>query len=92
MAIIRRRTLTRIFFVICLGFVVRVLFSSPPSSEAPEIRKHGVMDLVSRSDKVLDVQRHDFLQVRMGRDERDDLLDREIRNGVQDYWERFQKP
>ncbi len=69
-------------------------FIAPKSSpdDAPEIRTHGVLDYVKRSDKVLDVQRHDFLQVRMGRDERDDLLGHVVRDGVKDYWERFQKP
>ena len=50
------------------------------------------MDYVKRTDKVLDVQRYDFLQVRMGRDERDDIFGETIREGIEDYWERFEKP
>ena len=50
------------------------------------------MDYVTRSDKQLDARKLQFLQVRMGRDDRPDLFSNIIDDGVQDYWERFQKP
>jgi hypothetical protein len=47
--------------------------------------------------KVLNPQRHAFLQVRMGREEdepetMEDVMDYSIRNRVRDYWERYQLP
>ena len=91
--LLRKRNISRIFFVVCIAFVVRYLFSpSSSTANSGEIRKHGVMDLVSRSDRVLDVQRHEFLQVRMGRDERGDIFQKYMRDGVDDFWERFEKP
>lgn len=69
---------------------------SVPSFYGPgdpsEIRKQNVFDLVTGSDKQLDARNLPFLQVRMGRDDRPDLFSSLIDDGVQDYWERFQKP
>ena len=91
--VLRKRNISRIFVVVCIAFAVRYLFSpSSSTANSGEIRKHGVMDLVSRSDRVLDVQRHEFLQVRMGRDERGDIFQKYMRDGVDDFWERFEKP
>lgn len=97
---LRRRSFTRLFFIICLGGIVRLVFFSSPSSspsslftsDSLEIQEHNVLERVTRPDKSLNVHKHKFLQVRMGRDDRDDLLGDVIRNGVMDYWERFQKP
>ncbi|KAL5522230.1 hypothetical protein ACEPAF_2087 [Sanghuangporus sanghuang] len=61
------------------------------ATESPEIRRQGVLDLVARSDK-LDVQKYDFLQVRIGRDERPDLFTNIVQDGLDDFWERFEKP
>ena len=100
---IRRRSLVRI--LIFAGFVLLVRFvvlcpSSPAASsvkslyasDPQEIKKHGVLDLVTRGEKLLDARKHKFLQVRMGRDERDDLFSEIIKDGYMDYWERFQEP
>jgi hypothetical protein len=97
---LRRRSLTRILFALGLGIFLRLVFfssSSSPStsfytSDSLEIQEHNVLERVTRPDKTLNVQKHKFLQVRMGRDDRDDLLVNVISNGVKDYWERFQKP
>jgi hypothetical protein len=96
---LRRRSLTRLFFVLFVGACVRYLFfsSTTPSSvphhaKPNEILGYNVLERVTRLDKTLNVQKHKFLQVRMGRDERDDLFGDVVRNGVRDYWERFQKP
>lgn len=97
---LRRRSFTRIFFVVSVGIFLRLAFfpsSSLPSSsfhasDSLEIQEHNVLERVTRADKTLNVQKHRFLQVRMGRDERDDLLGDVVKNGVLDYWERFQKP
>ena len=93
--ILRRRNVTRVLVIVCLAFAAKYIFAPSSSASAnnrAEIRKHGVLDLVSRSDRVLDVQRHDFLQVRMGRDERGDVFQKYMRDGVDDFWERFEKP
>ena len=94
---LRRRSLTRILFALGFGIFLRLVFfsssSSPTSSiDSLEIQENNVLERVTRSDRTLNVQKHKFLQVRMGRDDRDDLLVDVISNGVMDYWERFQKP
>jgi hypothetical protein len=93
--VIRRRSLARLAGIGAALLVFRWLFFSP-STEAKtkvhEIRQHGVLDLVQIGGSALDVQRHEFLQVRMGRDERPDILDSYVHSGLGDYWDRFQKP
>lgn len=89
--LLRRRSLTRIFWIIGLAVLVKLLFFSSVKQESPQIRRQGVLDLVAGSDR-LDVQKYDFLQVRIGRDERPDMLSDVIDSGIDDFWERFQKP
>lgn len=88
----RRRSVGRLLVFIVIGFIFRYIFG-PGHSNGDEILEHNVLQrVVTRSDKTLDVQRHPFLQARLGRDDSDDLLSHVIRNGVADYWERFQQP
>ena len=100
---LRRRSLVRIFLFAGFVLIVRFLVLHPSSpaassvkalysSDPQEIKKHGVLDLVTRGEKLLDARKHTFLQVRMGRDERDDLFSDIIKDGYMDYWERFQEP
>lgn len=44
------------------------------------------------SGQPLDTRKYGFLQSRINRDETPDLFDNDIRNGINDFWERFQKP
>ena len=91
----RRRNLTRIFILISAAILIRLATSSGPSSSGTklhEIQGHGVLDFVHGSESVLDTRRYDFLQSRFGRDEREGIMGDIVRNGVDDYWERFQKP
>ena len=91
----RRRNLTRIFILISAAILIRLATSSKSSSsktKSHEIQGHGVLDFVHGSENALDARRHAFLQSRVGRDEREDLMSDIVRNGVDDYWERFQKP
>jgi len=91
----RRRNLTRIFILISAAILIRLATSSKSSSSKTknnEIQGHGVLDFVHGSEYALDSRRHTFLQSRVGRDEREDLMGDIVRNGVDDYWERFQKP
>jgi hypothetical protein len=67
-----------------------VFFSGSPPAE--EIQSHGVLERVLINDKYLDVSKYPFLQSRLGRDERPDLFDQEISDGIWDFWSRFQKP
>ncbi|WWC65346.1 uncharacterized protein I303_107964 [Kwoniella dejecticola CBS 10117] len=74
------------------GFLLlRALFfsSSPP---AEEIQSHGVLERVIGNDKYLDVSKYPFLQSRQGRDDRPDMFDTEVSEGLLDFWTRFQKP
>lgn len=98
---IRRRTIIRVLVLAALALIIKLLASPSDNSsvrafytsaDPKEIRKQGVLDLVTRSDKQLDARKYEFLQVRMGRDDRPDLLADVVNDGVQDYWERFQKP
>ena len=91
----RRRNLTRIFILISAAVLIRLATTSNSSSsnaKSHEIQGHGVLDFVHGSEYALDARRHAFLQSRVGRDEREDLMSDIVRNGVDDYWERFQKP
>ncbi len=100
--VIRRRTFVRLLSFGALALLLKLILGSPSHSTAvssfygpvdpKEIRKQNVLDLVRGSDKQLDARTHEFLQVRMGRDERPDLFADVIDSGVQDYWERFQRP
>jgi hypothetical protein len=92
--ILRRRNLTRLVGIVAALLFLRWFFTSSSTQEkrTHEIREHGMMDIVQFGGSVLDVQRHDFLQVRMGRDERPDILDGYVQSGIEDYWDRFQKP
>jgi len=88
----RRRFVGRLLVFAALGFFLRTIFG-PGSDDKHEIRGHNVIErVVSRSDKLLDVQKYPFLQARIGRDEEDDLLSDMIKSGVDDFWDRFQKP
>jgi len=90
---LRRRTLTRLGLVAALLFLLRVIFFSGPSGpREKEIHAPNVLDYVTRPDRVLDVHKHAFLQSRIGRDERPDLMSSIVSNGVVDFWNRFQLP
>ncbi|GLB42772.1 putative cryptococcal mannosyltransferase 1 [Lyophyllum shimeji] len=97
---LRRRSLSRLLILAVVAFVVRLLFfsSTPPNNLAAapttshQIKAHNFIERATRPDKSLNVQRHKFLQARVGRDEREGILGEVIQNGVRDYWERFQLP
>ncbi|KIJ37578.1 hypothetical protein M422DRAFT_50381 [Sphaerobolus stellatus SS14] len=90
--LLRRRFVGRLLLFITVGFFLRSIFSSNHGT-GNEIRGHNVLErVVSRSDKVLDVHKHPFLQARLGRDEFEDVFTDIIKSGVDDFWERFQKP
>lgn len=91
----RRRTLSRLALFCVVSFFVKVFFFPPPQPpriHSHQIQGHNFIERATRSDKSLNVQRHPFLQARMGRDEKEDIFSNLIRNGVRDYWERFQLP
>ena len=91
----RRRTLSRLFLFCVAALFVKVFFFPPPPPSrlhSHQIQGHNFIERATRSDKSLNVQRHPFLQARMGRDEREDIFSNLINNGVHDYWERFQLP
>lgn len=86
----RRSWLRALYVVIGLFFLRLVLF--PPAREN-EIAHHNVIERVTRgSEKLLDVQKHSWLQSRIGRDERPDMLNDFVDDGTNDFWNRFQLP
>ncbi|KAJ2932693.1 hypothetical protein H1R20_g4389, partial [Candolleomyces eurysporus] len=101
---LRRRSISRLLFFVAVFFLVYILFFSSSSSLDGtakgkrkgrgdyQIKEHNFIERATRPDKSLNVQKHPFLQARMGRDERDDMFNELIYNGQQDYWERFQMP
>lgn len=97
MPVVRRRGgLLRIAAFLAIGLVVRLLFfsSSTPSrsTQSHQIKEHNFIERATRADKSLNVQKHPFLQARFGRDERDDIFNGLIYDGMMDYWTRLQLP
>ncbi|KAJ8521287.1 hypothetical protein ONZ45_g1983 [Pleurotus djamor] len=98
---LRRRSLTRLFFLLSAVFALRLFFFSSSSSSthtslripnSHEIQKHSILERATGHDRTLNVQTHRFLQSRMGKDEREDMFSDLVRNGARDWWERFQLP
>ncbi|KAF8152305.1 capsular associated protein [Crassisporium funariophilum] len=95
--IFRRRTLQRLFIFAVSALFIKLIFfpsqqASRTKSQSHQIQGHNFIERATRPDKSLNVQRHPFLQARMGRDEKEDIFSNLIRTGVRDYWERFQLP
>jgi hypothetical protein len=90
---LRRRSFTRLLSILLFLVFLHYLWPRQNVHEVHEIKEHGMLDLVPFSGAgKLDVHRHKFLQARMGRDERPDIFDPYVKNGLRDYWDRFQKP
>ncbi len=88
-----QRLTIRIVLGVTAFLVFRSVFFPSSSSDGDKaIQSHGVLERVLLADKFLDVHKYPFLQHREGRDERPDLFDREVNDGVADFWNRFQKP
>jgi hypothetical protein len=95
MAIIITPGQQRLGIRVALGVLLIIVFRSilfPSNQQPKEIQSHGVLERVLLTDKYLDVHKYPFLQHRTGRDERPDLFDKEVNDGVMDFWTRFQKP
>jgi hypothetical protein len=86
-----QRLAIRVALAIFSFLIIRALFFGGPS-QSEEIQKHGVLERVLMSDKYLDVGKFSFLQSRQGRDDRSDLFDVEVTDGILDFWTRYQKP
>lgn len=86
----------RIAVLLGIGFLVRLIFfsSATPSksSESHQIKEHNFIERATRPDKSLNVQKHSFLQARVGRDEREDIFNGLVYEGIMDYWTRLQLP
>jgi hypothetical protein len=88
----RRGFITRVLLSGVAIYIFHSLFFSSSRVPPHEITAHNVLDRVTNADRTLDVQRHKFLQARLGRDERPDLLSEWVSNGALDFWQRFQLP
>ncbi|KAF9221050.1 glycosyltransferase family 69 protein [Gyrodon lividus] len=91
----RRNSLAKLFAALGLLLTVHLLLSSSPEaapSSTSEYQGYNVLQRVTGLDKTLNVQKHKFMQRRMGRDARPDIFDDLIAGGVRDYWARFQVP
>jgi len=86
----------RIAALLGLGLLVRLIFfsSSAPSksSQSHQIKEHNFIERATRPDKSLNVHKHPFLQARVGRDEREDIFNGLVYEGIMDYWTRLQLP
>jgi hypothetical protein len=78
-SILRKRNLGRLFLVASFVFFVKSVFFSQAHEQ--EIKHHNVLERVTHADKTLDIQRHGFLQRRMGGGLRKDMLDDLIYDG-----------
>ncbi|CAE6476674.1 unnamed protein product [Rhizoctonia solani] len=92
MSLPRRGFVTRLLLGGATLYILHTLFFASSRSPPHEITAHNVIDRVTNADKTLDVRRHKFLQARLGRDERPDLLSDWVQNGALDFWQRFQLP
>lgn len=93
MALLRPRSLTRLLIFAFLAYLARITYvflnpSTPTVGNHHEIKKHGVFE----RDRTLNVQKHPWLQSRMGRDERGDIFSDMVKGGVDDYWGNYQLP
>ena len=93
----RRRTLLRFLILVAVSLLIRFTFFPDQQSKALKsnshlIKGHNFIERATRPDKSLDVQRHPFLQARIGRDEKEDIFSDLVRTGIRDYWDRFQRP
>ncbi|KAG2049381.1 glycosyltransferase family 69 protein [Suillus hirtellus] len=90
----RRHLLTKVFIVLTLIIGAKLVLSPRSSSslEPSVLQSYNVFERVTGVDKILNVRKYKFLQWRIGRDVRKDILDDVIANGVTDYWNRFQAP
>lgn len=88
----QQRLTVRIALGLFAFFLIRSFFTGSSSDGAKEIQSHGVLERVLLGEKSLDVNKYPFLQHRQGRDDRPDLFDKEVNDGVLDFWTRFQKP
>jgi hypothetical protein len=79
-SLLRKRNLGRIVLAVLAFLVLRSFFSSRQQKQ--EIKHHNVLERVTRPDRTLDVQRHDFLQVRMGGALPKDILDDMVYDGM----------
>ncbi|EAU83437.1 capsular associated protein [Coprinopsis cinerea okayama7 len=96
---LRRRSLSRLAFLFAFVFIIRLVFFPPSptttktkSENDYQIKEHNFIERATRPDKSLNVQKHPFLQARIGRDETEDLFTELINNGMEDYWLNFQLP
>lgn len=90
----RRHLLTKVFIALTLIIGAKLVLSPRSSSslEPSVLQSYNVFERVTGVDKILNVRKYKFLQWRIGRDVRKDILDDVIANGVTDYWNRFQAP
>ncbi|KAI6022044.1 glycosyltransferase family 69 protein [Pisolithus marmoratus] len=95
MAFLQKRGILAKFFAVATALVLaRSLFfpQDPAPSSTAQYRGYNVLERVTGVDRSLNVQKHKFLQARVGRDERPDIFDDLVTDGVRDYWNRFQFP
>lgn len=85
-----QRLLIRVALFITGVLLFRSIFSKPQKKE--EIQSHGMFQRVLMADRYLDTAKHPWLQSRIGRDERPDMFDEEIADGIMDFWTNYQKP
>lgn len=77
---LRKKNIGRFILAVLVFLVLRSYFQSRQRTK--EIKHHNVLERVTRPDKTLDVQRHDFLQVRIGGALQRDMMDDLISDGM----------
>lgn len=68
-----------------------------PKTPSGEIAHPALLERIALNNPLtgyqyLDPRKYDFLQQRVGRDERPDLFQQDVQAGIEDFWERFQLP
>ncbi|KAI5479612.1 glycosyltransferase family 69 protein [Pseudohyphozyma bogoriensis] len=92
-----QRFIARAIVTVFSFFLIKWIFwDSKPTTPPGEIAHPAILERIALgtplSGQILDTRKNPFLQTRINRDETPDLFDGDIRLGMNDFWNRFQKP
>ncbi|KAK4056650.1 hypothetical protein OIO90_002202 [Microbotryomycetes sp. JL221] len=92
-----QRFLARVVGGFIILFVCKWIFwDTKPTTPEGEIWHPAILERITLGSplagQALDARKYPFLQSRINRDEVRDVFDRDIHNGMIDFWQRFQKP
>ncbi|KDE09193.1 hypothetical protein MVLG_00515 [Microbotryum lychnidis-dioicae p1A1 Lamole] len=92
-----QRLVIRVAVVIVTCFSVKwLIWDSKPTTPYGEVAHPAILERITLgsplSGQPLDTKKYPFLQSRINRDESPDIFDTDIATGINDFWNRFQRP